>query len=73
LSNVSVMLSNRVCEVSGASVHLNSAVISCILKRTLTPPMPQQRLIPTFAVANLGFAALDAANAVPSGGWKLDS
>ncbi len=73
LSNVSVMLSNRVCEVSGASVHSSSAVVSCILKRTLTPPMPQQRLSPTVAVANLGFAALDAVNAVPSGGWKLDS
>ena len=73
LSNVSVMLSNRVCELSGASVHLNSTVFSCILKRTLTPPMPQQQLNPTVAVANLGFAALDANNAVPSGGWKLDS
>jgi hypothetical protein len=73
LSNVSVMLSNRVCDVSGALVQSNSAVLFCILKRTLTPPMPQQRLIPTVAVANLGFAALDADNAVPSGGWRLDS
>jgi hypothetical protein len=73
LSNVSVMLSNRVCEVSGASVQSDSAVLSCILKRTLTPPMPQQRLIPTVALPNLGFAALDADNAVPSGGWKLES
>jgi hypothetical protein len=72
LNNVSVTLSNRVCEVSYTSVQSNSAVISCILKRTLTPPMPQQRLSPTVAIANLGFAALDADNSVPSGGWKLD-
>jgi hypothetical protein len=72
LSNVSVMLSNRVCEVSGASVQFNSTVLSCILKRTMTPPMPQLQLSPTVAIASLGFAALDAINAVPSGGWKLD-
>jgi hypothetical protein len=73
LGNVSVMLSSRLCEVSGALVQSNSIVLSCILKRTQTPPMPQERLSPSVVVASLGFAALDASNAVPSGGWKLDS
>ncbi len=73
LSNVTVMLSNRECDISGASVSSNIAVVSCILKRTLTPPMPQLWLNPTVSVANLGFAALDSVNAVPNGGWKLDS